>query len=222
MKRFFSAAVAAIILVVSVFSLNAFAASTTKTEALLEKMNTSKEIAVTLRTGNSGVFGKTYGVTNTVYVKNDKFAYDFDNGTIKIRAVMKDDDIIGFIPAFPYFYMKASNPFATGDDMWDTIKNISNITMGILYHVDSYTETVDGTAYWVEEFNDREDVTSKFYYSGDELKILRVEDVAKNTVQYTYFDSISFTVDDSVFNTPLVAFDLTPILKILFTMIVAA
>lgn len=222
MKKFFSMALTFAILVVSIFSLNAFAAETTKTEALLEKMNTSKEIAVTLRTGKDGVFGSAYSVTNTIYVKNDELAYDFDNGTVKLRAVMTDGKIVGFMPAFPFFYMKISSPLTDGGDMWGIIKNLSNITMGILYHVGSYSEAVDGTTYYVEEFNDREDVTSKFYYSGDELKMLRVEDTSKNSVQYTYFDNISFTVDDSVFDVPVFAIDLTPIMKILFASLIGS
>lgn len=217
MKKFFSSALTFAILVVSIFSVNAFAADATKTEALLEKMNTSKEVSVTLRTGKGGTYGSDYGVTNTVYVKNDELAYDLDNGTVTLRAVATDGKIVGFLPAFPFFYMKMTTPLTDGDDMWSAIKNISNITMGILYYVNSYSETVDGTEYYIEEFNDREYVTSKFYYVGDELKMLRVEDVSKKTVQYTYFDNISFEVDDSVFDTPIFAIDLTPIMKLLFT-----
>lgn len=216
MKKFFSMALTAVIWVVSIFSVNAFAADTTKTEAFLEKMNTSKEVSVTLRTGKGDTYGSDYGVSNTVYIKNDELAYDFDNGTVKLRAVMTDGKIVGFMPALPFFYMKMNVPVIDGNDVWAKIKDISNITMGVLYHVGNSTETVDGTEYYVEEFNDREYVTSKFYYVGDELKMLRVEDVSKGTVQYTYFDNISFEVDDSVFDTPIFAIDLTPIMKLLF------
>lgn len=216
MKKFFSLALTFAILVVSIFSVNAFATEATKTEVLLNKMNTTKEVSVTLRTGKGGVYGLDYGVTNTVYVKNDELAYDLDNGNVVLRAVMTDGKIVGFLPVFPFFYMKMNVPVINGDDVWAKIKDISNITMGILYHVGNSTETIDGTEYFVEEFNDREYVTSKFYYVGDELKMLRVEDVSKKTVQYTYFDNISFEVDDSVFDTPIFAIDLTPIMKLLF------
>jgi hypothetical protein len=104
--------------------------------------------------------------------------------------------------------------------MWGVIEELSDITMDFLYHVDDYNETVNGTEYYVEEFNDREYVTSKFYYIDDELKILRVEDVQKKTVQYTYFDEISFEVDDSVFDTPVFAINVTPIMKIFFSSLI--
>ena len=217
MKKIFSLTLIFAILVVSIFSFNAFAAEATKTEALLDKMNTSKEISVTLRTGKNGVYGSDYGVSNTIYVKDNELAYDLDNGFVTMRAVVTDGKIVGFLPVFPYFYLKASTLFVEGDGMWSAIKNISNITMGILYHVGNGTETVDGTTYYVEEFNDREYVTSKFYYVGDELKMLRVEDVQKKNVQYTYFDNISFEVDDSVFDTPVFAIDLTPVLMLFFS-----
>lgn len=217
MKKLFSLVLTFAILVVSVFSVNAFASETTKTEALLDKMNTSKEVSVTLRTGKGGVYGSDYGVTNTIYVKDNELAYDLNNGFVTMRAVVSNGKIVGFIPSFPYFYLKTIAPFVTENGMWEAIKGMSDITMDFLYHVGNYTETVEGTAYYVEEFNDREYVTSKFYYIGDELKMLRVEDVSKKTVQYTYFDNISFEVDDSVFDTPVFAIDLTPILLLFFS-----
>ncbi len=217
MKKLFSLALTFAILVVSVFSVNAFADEATKTEALLDKMNTSKEVSVTLRTGKGGVYGSDYGVSNTIYVKGNELAYDLNNGFVNMRAVVADGKIVGFLPSFPFFYLKVITPIVAGNGMWDAIKGMSDITMDFLYHVGNYTETVDGTAYYVEEFNDREYVTSKFYYVGDELKMLRVEDVSKKTVQYTYFDNISFEVDDKVFDTPIFAIDLTPILMLFFS-----
>ncbi len=217
MKKLFSLVLTFAILAVSVFSVNAFASETTKTEALLDKMNTSKEVSVTLRTGKGGVYGSDYGVTNTIYVKDNELAYDLNNGFVTMRAVVKSGKIVGFIPSFPFFYLKTAAPFVTENGMWGAIKGISDITMGFLYHVGNYNEIVDDTEYYVEEFNDREYVTSKFYYIGDDLKMLRVEDVQKKTVQYTYFDNISFEVDDSVFDTPVFAIDLTPILLLFFS-----
>ena len=102
------------------------------------------------------------------------------------------------------------------------VKKAANLTQGVLQYVKSYNETLDGTEYYVEEYNDREFVTSKFYYIGDDLKVLKVEDASTNSIQYTYFESISFTVDDSVFAVPSAAIDATPILKGLFLALIAA
>ncbi len=220
MKKLCSVILTFVILVVTVFSVNASAAEITKTEALFEKINTSKEVSVTLRTGKGKEFGSDYGVTSIVYLKGDELAFDLNNGFVNMRAVATEDKIVGFITSFPFFYLEIASPFTTDDGMWGVIEDLSDITMGFLYHVDDYNETVDGTEYYVEEFNDREYVTSKFYYIDDELKMLRVEDVQKKTVQYTYFDEISFEVDDSVFDTPVFAINVTPIMKIFFSSLI--
>lgn len=209
-----------IAIVAAVFSVNVFAAETTKTEALLEKMNTSKEVSVTLRTGKGEELGSDYGVTSTVYAKDDKFAFDLYNGFVNMRAVATDGKIVGYLPIFPFFYLEIDSDITSGEDIWDAVKGLSDITMGFLYHVDDYNETVDGTEYYVEEFNDREYVTSKFYYIDDELKMLRAEDVQKKTVQYTYFDEISFEVEDGVFDVPAFAINLTFIFEILFSSLI--
>ncbi len=220
MKKLCSVILIFAILVVTVFSVNASAAEITKTEALLEKMNTSKEVSVTLRTGKGREFGSDYGVTSTIYLKDDELAFNLNNGYVNMRAVVTEGKIVGFITSFPFFCLELDSPFTAGDGMWNVIEDLSDITMGFLYHVDNYNETVNGTEYYVEEFNDREYVTSKFYYIGDELKMLRVEDVQKKTVQYTYFDEISFEVDDSVFDTPVFAINVTPIMKLLFSSLI--
>lgn len=223
MKKFFSAAVAAIILIVSVFSLNAFAADTTKTEALLAKLNSSKEVSVTLTAGDVNLFGIIpTTATDTLYIKGDKAAYEYKAGFINARAVLKDGVAYGFFPSLPYFYVKIDNSAIASLDVWKLIEETTNITLGVLQYVKSYDETVDGKTYFVEEFNDRAQVTSKFYYDGDDLKILKVEDAKTQSVQYTYFENISFTVDDGVFEIPSAAFDLTPILKGLFLAMIVA
>lgn len=220
MRKILSLALTVAILVISVLSFNAFAAETTKTEALFERMNTAQEISVTLRTGKGQEYGSDYGVTTTVCIKGDELAFNLNNGFVNMRAVVKENKIIGFLPSFPIFCLEAESPFEAENGVWSVIGELSDVTMLFLYHVDDYNETVAGTEYYVEEFNDREFVTSKFYYIGDELKMLRVEDVQKNTVQYTYFDEIAFEVDDSIFTTPSFAINITPIMKIFFSSLV--
>ena len=223
MKKIFSAAVAAIILIVSVFFLNAFAADTTKTEALLAKLNSAKEVSVTLTAGDVNLLGAIpTKATDTLYIKDNKAAYEYKAGFINARAVIKDGAAYGFFPSLPFFYVKTENSAIASMDIWGLIEETTNITLGVLQFVKSYDEAIDGKTYFVEEFNDRAQVTSKFYYEGDNLKILKVEDAQSKSVQYTYFENISFTVDDSVFEIPAAAFDLTPVLKGLFLALIAA
>lgn len=220
MKKIISILMSAI-LIVSVFSLNAFAA-TTKTEALLEKLNTSKEVAVTLTAGDIPLFGVNSDSTDTIYIKGDKAAYEFSAGFINARVVLDDDEVIAFLPAFPYIHVKLDSKAIGAVDIWGVIEEATNMTLGVLNYVKSYEEEVGGKTYYVEEFNDRAQVTSKFYYEGDNLKILNVTDKKTNSVQNTYFEDIKFEVDDSIFKLPLISFDMTPVLQGLFLALIAA
>lgn len=210
-----------VILIISVFSLNAFAA-TTKTETLLNKLNTEKEVAVTLTAGDIPLFGANSDATDTIYIKDDKVAYDYKAGFINARLVLDDDEIIAFLPIFPYVHVKLDSKAIGSVDLWGIINEATNITLGVLNYVKSYEEEIDGKTYYVEEFNDRAQVTSKFCYEGDELRILKVTDARTGSVQNTYFEDISFEVDDSIFKLPLISFDLTPILQGLFLAMLAA
>ncbi len=222
MKKIISVSIAAILLVMSVFSVNAFAADTTKTEALLDKLNTSKEVAVSLKAGDIPLFGSNSNASDTIYIKDDMAAYEYNAGFVNVRVVLDDDEIIAFLPIFPYVHVKLESSALGSVDIWGLIEDATKVTMGVLAYVDTYEEEVGGVKYTVEEFNDRAQVTSKFYYQGDDLKILKVEDKQTNSVQNTYFESISFDVDDSIFELPAISFDLTPVLQGLFLALIAA
>lgn len=212
----------ALVLVISTFSFGAFAAETNKTETLFEKLNTAKEVSVTLKAGDVNLFGflKT-SATDTIYIKDNKVAYEYKAGFISARAIYDGDNIYGIIPELPFFYVKLNGSAIGQPDVWSLIEGASNITLGVLAYQKSYNETADGVEYYVEEFNDRAQVTSKFYYVGDTLKMLKVEDAQTGSIQYTYFENISFTVDDSVFTIPESAYDLTIILKGLIASLLA-
>ncbi len=222
MKKIISVSIAAILLVMSVFSVNAFAADTTKTEALLDKLNTSKEVAVSLKAGDIPLFGSNSNASDTVYIKGDKAAYEYNAGFLSVRVVLDGDEIIAYLPILPFIHVKLESSALGSVDIWGLIEDATKITMGVLAYVDTYEEELGGVKYTVEEFNDRAQVTSKFYYQGDDLKLLNVVDKQTNSVQNTYFESISFDVDDSIFELPAISFDLTPVLQGLFLALIAA
>lgn len=224
MKKMLSIFVATVIIVVSTLSFTAFADNTTKTEALFEKLKTAQEVTVSLKAGDVNLFGAfPMSATDTVYIKGNKIAYEYGlSGIISARAVYDGENVYGFIPELPLFFVKLDGNAIGKPDVWSLIESASDITLGVLAYVKSYNETVDGVEYFVEEFNDRAQVTSKFYYTGDTLKMLKVEDAQNGSVQYTYFENIAFTVADSVFEVPSTAFDLTVILKSLFESFISA
>lgn len=223
MKKTFSVILTAVLLMVSVFSVNASAAETPLTLALIDKLNTSQEVLITFNSGSVNLFGSTPTDSfDTIAAKGNKVAYQFDANPISVKAVMTDGDIYGFFPILPFFYVKLDSFALEGVDVWEAIKEVSHLTTSVLDYQGSYTEELEGTEYYVEEFNDRATVTSKFYYDeNDNLKILKVTDSSKGSVYYTYFENISFDVDDSFFEVPTAALDVTPLLKWLFTLIIA-
>lgn len=215
MKKTLSIIIATVILVMSVFSVNAFAANT-RTDTLINKINETKEIAVTLEAGDIPLFGSNSNASDTIYIKDDKAAYEYNAGFINVRVVLDDGEIIAFLPIFPYIHVKLDSKALGSVDIWGLIEEVSNITMGVLNYVGTYEEELGGIKYTVEEYNDRAQVTSKFYYQNDELKILKVEDKQTHSVQNTYFKDIKFEVDDSIFELPLISLDVTPVLQGLF------
>lgn len=213
MKRFLSAALAAIIMLVSLFSVNAFAADTPKADALLDTLETATELSVTLRSGQTMLFGfMPATIKNTIAVKGDTLAYEYSASFLKVKIIVSDDGIYAYSPTLPFFYVKLEENPLKGADLWTLVKEGANLTQSFIQYIDSYEETVDGVKYYVEEYNDREFVTTKFYFEGETLKMLKVTNSQTNSVQYTYFDDISFDVDDSFFEVPSGAFDLSPIL----------
>ncbi len=216
MKKALSIILTAVILIMSV-SVSAFAADTPKTDVLLDSLETESEISVAFTSGQSTIFSFLgQNPKNTVAIKDNKIAYEVDNGFITIRVVANDDGVYAYIPVFPYMYVKLDTEILEVADIWSLISDAANLTQGFIQYIDSYKESFDGKEYYVEEYNDREFVTSKFYYDGDALKILKVENSKTKSVQYTYFDDISFEVEDSFFDVPVFALNLTPILQGLF------
>ena len=100
-------------------------------------------------------------------------------------------------------------------DIWSAIEKISNFTMDFLVFVGSYETTIDGVTYYVEEFSDRGSVINSFYYVGDDLKVLKAQDFAKKTIQYTYFDHVSLDTDPGVFHRPMISFEFSAVLTFL-------
>lgn len=223
MKRILSILLAAIMMMTSVFCIGAFAAETPKADALLDRLETEDEVLVTINSGKTMLFGFLPSeIQNTVAVKGNNIAYEYTAGFLKVRVIASEEGIYAFVPSLPFFFVKLDRNPLEGADIWQLVKDAANLTQGFIQYIKSYNETVDGKEYYVEEYNDREFVTSKFYFDGDELVMLKVEDSSTHSVQYTYFDEISFEVEDDFFKVPSGAFDLSPILTGLILAIISA
>lgn len=215
MKKALSLVLALSILMCT-FSFSSFAAKT-KTETLFDEVEETKELTVKFRTGMLPEFGSAYSPVNTLYIKGDEVAYDFNNGFIELRTVVQQDKLFSYITSFPFIHMETTDLKLGDTDVWSTITSLSNFTMDFLVFVKSYNTTIDGVNYYVEEFSDRGSVINSFFYVGDELKVLKAQDFAKGTIQYTYFESVKASAPDDVFVLPSVSFDLTAVMKFLLS-----
>ena len=191
----------------SAFSVNAFARDT-KTENLIAKIKSNKEVKVVFTAGDTAL-GKS---VDAVAVKGNVIAYEYNTGFVTARVVYKDGVAYGYLPIFPFVYIKADNFGINITDVWSMIESASGITFSVMNYIKSYNENLYGTDYYVEEYNDRAQVTTKFCYVGDELKLISVFDAASNSTQNTYIESISLTVSDSDVAVP-VGLDLGPVFK---------
>lgn len=217
MKRY-NKVISVIFAVIFAFSASvcAFAADT-KTEGIIDKMENGEEISITFTAGNT-LLGSS---TDTISIKGNSVAYDYKTGFFTVRVVVRDNTAYAYIPLLPFFYVKVDSLGISGVDVWTLLKKVSGVTFAVLSYQKSYTGEVNGKTYYIEEYNDRAQVTSKFCYEGDTLKLLNVYDARTLSTQNTYFENISFSVDDSVVAPPS-GFDLTPFLKGLFTSILAS
>ncbi len=194
----------------------AFAADT-KTETLINSIENGKEVSVTFTAGNTFLGAST----DTVTIKGNTVAYEYKTGFLSARVIVKDGTVYAYLPLLPFFYVQIDSLGFTDLDVWTLLNKVSGITFAVLDYQKSYTGEVNGKTYYIEEYNDRAQVTSKFCYEGDTLKLLNVYDARTLSTQNTYFENISFSVPDSAVAVPS-GLNLTPFLKGLFTAVLAS
>ncbi len=203
-----------VVLAFSAFAFGACAQETPKTQKLLETLNSGNAVSVTLKAGDT-LLGSS---NDTFIIKGSALAYEYGTGFFSIRLLLNDGALYAYLPFFPFLYVKVPTlALGLGDgDVWKLIETVTGATFSILRYVKSYTETIDGVSYDVEEYFDNAQVTVKFCYQDDTLKLLNVTDAQTKSVQNTYFQNISFDVPDALVAVPQ-GIDLTFLFKGLVT-----
>ncbi len=209
----------ALIIALSAFSMAAFAADApkTKTEALLDKLYTATELQVSF-TPDKKFASDLPMSAMTVYAKGNDIAVDTKLGFLPVRAVKTGNACYAYSPLLPFAYLSIDSKVIDGiigdKDIWEYVHKTVDSARLLLAYVKSYDEKIGDETYLVEEFNDREHVTTKFYYKDDMLKLINVYNDADKTTQVTTINDYSFTVDAAVFKAPA-GIDLTKLLKLL-------
>lgn len=208
----------ALIIALSAFSMAAFAADApkTKTEALLDKLYTATELQVSFTPDKKFASGLPMSAM-TVYAKGNDIAVDTKLGFLPVRAVKTGDACYAYSPLLPFAYLSIDSKVIDGiigdKDIWEYVHKTVDSARLLLAYVKSYDEKIGDETYLVEEFNDREHVTTKFYYKDDMLKLISVYNDADKSTQVTTINDYSFTVDAAVFKAPA-GIDLTKLLKL--------
>ena len=208
----------ALIIALSAFSMAAFAADApkTKTEALLDKLYTATELQVSF-TPDKKFASDLPMSAMTVYAKGNDIAVDTKLGFLPVRAVKTGDACYAYSPLLPFAYLSIDSKVIHGiignKDIWEYVHKTVDSARLLLAYVKSYDEKIGDETYLVEEFNDREHVTTKFYYKDDMLKLISVYNDAGKSTQGTTINDYSFTVDAAVFKAPA-GIDLTKLLKL--------
>ena len=208
----------ALIIALSAFSMAAFAADApkTKTEALLDKLYTATELQVSF-TPDKKFASDLPMSAMTVYAKGNDIAVDTKLGFLPVRAVKTGGACYAYSPLLPFAYLSIDSKVIDGiignKDIWEYVHKTVDSARLLLAYVKSYDEKIGDETYLVEEFNDREHVTTKFYYKDDMLKLISVYNDADKSTQVTTINDYSFTVDAAVFKAPA-GIDLTKLLKL--------
>ncbi len=208
----------ALIIALSAFSMAAFAADApkTKTEALLDKLYTATELQVSFTPDKKFASDLPMSAI-TVYAKGNDIAVDTKLGFLPVRAVKTGDACYAYSPLLPFAYLSIDSKVIDGiigdKDIWEYVHKTIDSARLLLAYVKSYDEKIGDETYLVEEFNDREHVTTKFYYKDDMLKLINVYNDADKSTQVTTINDYSFTVDAAVFKAPA-GIDLTKLLKL--------
>ena len=208
----------ALIIALSAFSMAAFAADApkSKTEALFDKLYTATELQVSF-TPDKKFASDLPMSAMTVYAKGNDIAVDTKLGFLPVRAVKTGDACYAYSPLLPFAYLSIDSKVIDGiigdKDIWEYVHKTVDSARLLLAYVKSYDEKIGDETYLVEEFNDREHVTTKFYYKDDMLKLISVYNDADKTTQVTTINDYSFTVDAAVFKAPA-GIDLTKLLKL--------
>ena len=227
MKKTLSILIASIILIMSVFSVNALDAatesdavpSTTKTSQLIYEMINSKSYSVTIKNIKNTFTEITDMPFNlkvektTFYFYEDVEAIDLNLGILNVRLICHKDSTVGYSPNMPFWYIQTDEILYRNPTIFAgaIMLEMGGYNLFESTTLTTYEETFEEKIYYVEEYLTSSGI-SKFYYSGDELRY--VKSIKDSTEQICSVD-IDFEVDEEVFEIPKFAFlDLSFIFKV--------
>lgn len=202
MKKFVSTVLTILILITSVFSLNAFAQEQTRAEQWMQNLENS-ELEMQFTSFNEGQ--KT---VSKLYIKDGNIAAIstlplLQNYDAEIKFIIKDGYVYMYLTSFPVFYLRFENE----DNVFQSNEQTEMIQLK------SYEIQEGSTTYYIEEFTETDSESLvKYYFIDDHLKKIETYE----TDEYSQSPSsvteiLSEEVDDSVFRVPFFSINIAPL-----------
>ena len=202
MKKFASLFLTAIILIISVFSVNAFAQE--------NNFQFSEVEAVVSNSINNGE-----KITARIYYKDSKIAMVQDIPytdfiSLPTKIIIKDEEVYMYSPSFPFVHVK----FAVEDVMlpeWEDATQPEDMTLV------KTEEITDGEIkYTIEEYITVDGINYKYIFENGKLIRIEISGYDENgDYCESSLDLISDKVDDSVFEIPWYSIELSFLIDIL-------
>ena len=202
MKKFLSV-ILSVILILSAFSVCASGFDELKAEQMLKD---GISMRITTR-------GEGYSSESTVYYKDGKMAMEANVEGIDLKLICKNDTAYLYLLKLPFFHIKQE-----GLELPDFLSEIKNMEVPEEEFSRTYQETVNGVTYKVDEYLTEDNEIVKYYYIGDELKIIDTSNGDFDNFSATKAEILSTKLDDSVFELPFFSLDISPILEFIMNL----
>lgn len=219
-----------VILIVSVFSLNAFATDdveeypvlNTKTYVFFE--NLEQVETASLKISKTEKIMSFIPVTFSFegFFKNEKIAVNISLLGRRVNCILENGIIYGYYPSVPFLYFKIASPelenaFTTPYNFLDVV--IIMLSGEVFYrgaYSKTYEETVGGKTYTVDEFSVNDYYINRYIFDGDNLVAIESKNKYDDSVTQRFDIEISYSVDDAVFEMPATSFfDITWLLYLM-------
>ena len=216
MKKIISVILSAVILVMSAFSVNAFAQEQTRVEKWYENLTdiTEYELIMKTKIGNMEADARCYCENGDIAIVTDIPLSDEKD--IGIKAIAKDGCFYLTFPSLPFLYLKYDLEETPISDVFSETVSYEDLTLINAGETNEY-----GTTYYLEEYSVDENVSVKYYFEGENLCFSVASEVDEEGNEFEYISKfVSFEVDDSVFEIPWYSINITPIVILLSELLV--
>lgn len=201
MKKFLSVFFA-IVLIFSAFSLNAFAAETTRIEEWGKEHFPPYELGAKVTINDETI--------QTFYIKDKMIAGNVPvSENINIDIIMKEDCTYLYFKAFPYFHLKF-------EDVPEDYLNFDSIDLPEASFDGSGTVILNSEEYYVEQFIAEDGTIVRYFFDGNDLKYIEAEDYVDGYYNHTIIEILTTEVDDEVFELPFFSINLAPLIDFVF------